>query len=96
MLLPLLDNSLNYTRNTFEIFFFYHYILYLFEPFVANLLIKLNETQLFLTIRKSYFYLFTLILKKHTLFFYDSLMDIWGNDFPFKSERFCINYLFNS
>lgn len=82
--------------KTVEAHYISYYLINIFEPFIVNVIMRSNETQIFLTIRKSFFYLFILILKKHSLFCYDSLMDIWGVDLPFKSNRFCINYLLNS
>jgi|JI10StandDraft_1071094.scaffolds.fasta_scaffold23442_5 NADH:ubiquinone oxidoreductase subunit C len=82
--------------KTVEAHYISYYLINIFEPFIVNVVMRSNETQIFLTIRKSFFYLFILILKKHSLFCYDSLMDIWGVDLPFKSNRFCINYLLNS
>lgn len=70
--------------------------MFLFEPLIVNIFVRSKEDQILLTIRKSYFYLFISILKKHSIFCYDSVMDIWGVDLPFKSDRFCVNYLVNS
>lgn len=92
----LLEKKINFGQNHAEISFINEYILNIFSSFIVSTYIKTHETQLFITVRKSYFSLLISILKKHSMFCYDSVMDIWGIDLPLKTNRFCINYLLNS
>lgn len=70
------------------------YISGVFEKLIYSSII--NNTTYILNIRKKFFFLFSLILQKHTLFKMDALMDIWGVDYPEQRERFQVNYLFTS
>lgn len=68
--------KINSGQNHAEISFINEYILNIFSSFIISTFIKTHEMQLFITVRKSYFSLFISILKKHSMFCYDSVMDI--------------------
>lgn len=72
----LLEKKINFGQNHAEITFINEYILNIFSSFIVSTYIKTYETQLFITVRKPYFSLFVSILKKHSMFCYDSVMDI--------------------
>ena len=74
--------------------FLQYYISNTFKYLINSSIIK--DDNLYIHINKNNFLILIKILKRHTFFNFNSLMDVWGLDFPKKKKRFSVNYLLMS